>query len=104
VGSRIRLLQGEVNREYVLPYELEAVYLAACPSPLDDFALLLLDCSLRDSEARLLDWQEARLTPAHGARYGYETVRSANSKNSKPTRSDTPAGLGWTRREPTLSL
>ena len=41
---RVRLLRGEMNREYVLSQRDEPVYLAACSAPLDSIALLLLDC------------------------------------------------------------
>jgi integrase len=81
---RVRMLRGEMEREYILTHELEPLYLAACPDPLDSIALLLLDCGLRNTEARLLDWTDVHLEPAAGAKYGYVTIRAFNSKNSKP--------------------
>lgn len=47
---RIRLLRGERNREFVLPPVQENAYFAACPLPLADVALLLLDTGLRLGE------------------------------------------------------
>src|SRR5882757_9783915 len=51
---KIRLLQGERTREFVLSREQEPVYLNAAPLPLKDLALLMLDTGLRDGEALAL--------------------------------------------------
>jgi len=44
---RIRLLRGERNRDFVLSRQQETIYLAACPDPLADIAMILLDTGLR---------------------------------------------------------
>ncbi len=83
VSPLLRLLRGEKCREFVLSYQLEALYLAAPPAPFGDVALLLLDTGLRVSEALSLEWGDVRLDPANGASFGYLTVRAGKSKNSK---------------------
>ncbi len=80
---RIRLLPGERNREFVLSFEKEKVYLAAIPQPLHDIAVLLLDTGLRVGEALSLQWPDVHLEPAAGARYGYVHVRDGKSKYAK---------------------
>ena len=61
---RIRLLRGEHNREFVLSPTQELAYLAVCPAPLADVAVLLLDTGLRLGEAVSLEWPQVRLKPA----------------------------------------
>lgn len=80
---RIRLLRGERNREFVLSHAQESKYLAATCGDLHDLALLMIDTGLRMGEAFTLSWQDVRLEPADGAKYGYLTVRARHSKNSK---------------------
>jgi integrase len=80
---RIRLLRGERTREFVLNYEQEKNYLAATTGDLHDIALLMIDTGLRMGEVLSLECKDVRLEPASGAKYGYLTVRSATSKNSK---------------------
>src|SRR5579875_1931181 len=63
---RIRLLPGEQNRELVLSHADEEGYLSACPQPLRDIALTILDCGLRTSEALTLEWRNVHLEPAPG--------------------------------------
>ena len=52
------MLAGERNREFVLSREDEPTYLAACPEPLQDLALLILDTGLRAGEATRLAWED----------------------------------------------
>lgn len=80
---RIRLLRGERNREFILTPAGEAKYLAACPFPLADVAILLLDTGLRLGEALSLEWPQVRLKPAQGARFGHLTVLSGKAKSRK---------------------
>ena len=61
----------------------EKVYFAACPSPLGDVALLLLDTGLRLGEALSLEWAQVKLEPAQGAKFGYLTVSSGKAKSKK---------------------
>jgi len=58
---RIRLITGERNREYVLSYADEKVYLEFVPQPLRDVATLVLDTGLRIGEALALEWQNVNL-------------------------------------------
>jgi integrase len=80
---RIRMLRGERAREFVLNYTQEANYLAAATGNLHDIALLIIDTGLRMGEVLSLEWCDVKLDPADGAKYGYLTVRSRKSKNSK---------------------
>jgi integrase len=80
---RIRLLRGEHARESIMTPTQEKVYFAACPSPLGDVALLLLDTGLRLCEALSLEWAQVKLEPAQGAKFGYLTVSSGKAKSKK---------------------
>ena len=80
---RIRLLRGEMPREFVLNYSQEKNYLAATTGDLHDIALLMIDTGLRMGEVLSLECSDVRLQPATGAKYGFLTVRSVTSKNSK---------------------
>ena len=64
---RVRLLQGERSREFVLACPQENAYLGAATQPLRDVALLLLDTGLRVGEALELRWSDIRLKPVNGA-------------------------------------
>jgi integrase len=77
------MLRGERTREFVLNYTQEANYLAAATGNLHDIALLIIDTGLRMGEVLSLEWCDVRLEPPNGAKYGYLTVRSRKSKNSK---------------------
>jgi integrase len=80
---RIRLLQGEHNREFVLSHELEPTYLNTCPQPLKDVALLILDTGLRVGEALGLEWSDIHIEPASGAKSGYLAIRQGKSKHAR---------------------
>lgn len=80
---QITLLNGERNRDFVLSHDAEPKYLAACPQPLHDVALLILDTGLRLGEALALDWKDVQLEPAKGSKYGYIRVRAGKSRNAK---------------------
>ncbi|MGA2987105.1 MAG: site-specific integrase [Terriglobia bacterium] len=79
---RIRLLPGEQNREFVLSHSDEEAYLAACPQPLRDIGLVVVDAGLRTSEALKLEWRYVHLEPAPGAKYGYIHIPRGKSKNA----------------------
>jgi integrase len=79
----ISLLRGEKNRETVLTREQEALYLEIAPEPLRSVALVLLDTGLRMGELLTLDWADVRMEPPPRSMFGYLTVRSGKSKNSK---------------------
>jgi integrase len=81
--SRIRLLRDEHARESIMTSTQERVYFAACPGPLGDVALLLLDTGLRLGEALSLEWAQVKLEPAQGAKFGYLTVFSGKAKSKK---------------------
>ena len=80
---RIRLLRGERNREFVLSFKDEELYLGAAPDDLRDVAVFMIDTGLRVGEVLSLEWPTIRLKPAPGAENGYVTVRAGNAKNSK---------------------
>lgn len=80
---RIRLLRGERNREFVLSHRLEPTYLEACPQPLRDVGILILETGVRPGEATNLQWQDVYLQPAVHAELGYIAIRSGKSKNAK---------------------
>jgi len=82
---RIRLLQGERTREFVLSRDQEPVYLNATPEPLKDLALLMLDTGLRDGEALALKWPDLHLKPAPTAKFGYLQVWKGKSAKARRT-------------------
>jgi integrase len=82
---KIRLLQGERTREFVLSREQEPVYLNAAPQPLKDLALLMLDTGLRDGEALALKWPDIHVNPAPEAKFGYLQVEKGKSVRARRT-------------------
>jgi integrase len=80
---KIRLLTGERVRDFVLSRKQEAIYLAACPQPLNDIAVLMLETGLRIGEALHLEWADITLAPVNGARFGFLRVREGKSKNAR---------------------
>jgi integrase len=80
---RIRLLPGGRVRDFVLSRKQEQVYLAACPQPLKDIAVLMLETGLRIGEALHLEWPDVTLSPVNGSRFGYLPVREGKSKNAQ---------------------
>jgi len=78
---RIRLLPGEHTREFVLSYEDELAYLVACPQPLRDVALLILDTGLRLGETLALQWGDFEPQPIE--RTQYLLVRRGKTKYSR---------------------
>src|ERR1019366_1809421 len=79
---RIRLLTGERVRDFVLSRRQEEIYLAACPQPLKDIAVLMLETGLRIGEALNLEWSDVTLAPVNGSRFGHLKVREGKSKNA----------------------
>ena len=77
---RIRLLSGERTRDFVLSRQAESLSLAACPQPLHDLALLILETGLRIGEALSLEWADVNLEPLSGARFGYLRVREGKAR------------------------
>src|SRR5215469_9334689 len=82
---RIRLLDGERTRDFVLNQQLEHEYLGHAPQPLRDIALLILETGLRIGEALMLQWDHIRLEPLPRARFGYLKVVAGKSKNARRT-------------------
>jgi len=80
---KIRLLNGERIRDFVLSRHIEEAYLAACAQPLADIALLVLEAGLRIGEALSLPWTDVVLTPLVGSRFGYIRIRDGKSKNAR---------------------
>jgi integrase len=79
---RVRLITGERNRDYVLSYEQEKMYLEFAPQPLGDLGMLVLDTGLRIGEALALEWRDVHLTP-NGSQWGYIQVRDGKSRNAR---------------------
>jgi integrase len=94
---KVRLLNGERIRDFVLSRRVEEAYLAACAQPLADIALLILEARLRIGEALSLLWTDVVLDPLAGSRFGYIRIRDGKSKNARrtiPGRSDAPESQG----------
>ena len=79
----VRLLPGERIREFVLSPKQEELYLTACPQPLHDIALLMLETGLRIGEALNLEWPDVTLKPLHGSRFGFLRIREGKSKSAR---------------------
>ena len=77
---KIKMLRGEHEREFVLSFEHEKLYLEMAPGSLRDPAILMLDEGLRVRETRLLEWPDVHITPAPGARFGYVNHPSGKRK------------------------
>jgi integrase len=80
---RIRLLEGERIRDFVLTRALETQYLENAPQPLQDIGLLILETGLRIGEVLQLRWEHVRLDALPGARFGYLRVIEGKSKNAR---------------------
>jgi integrase len=80
---RIRMLKGERHREFVLDHKNEPVYIEACPQPLQDVALLILDTGMRPGEACSLQWSDVHLEPAINAKFGYVHIAGGKSRYAK---------------------
>jgi len=80
---RIRLLDGERTRDFVLDQRAEQQYLEKAPQPLKDIAVLILETGLRIGEALTLQWESVRLEALPGARFGYLKVIAGKSKNAR---------------------
>lgn len=80
---KIKLLSGERMRDFVLTRKQEATYLAACPQPLRDIALVMLETGMRIGEALSLEWEDVTLEPVQGARFGFIRIRDGKSKNAR---------------------
>jgi integrase len=80
---RIRLLDGEKIRDFVLSRGLEEQYLNNAPQPLRDIVLLILETGLRIGEVLQLRLEHVRLDALPGARFGYLRVIEGKSKNAR---------------------
>lgn len=97
---KIRLLDGERQREFVLAPAQEPIYLGAAPQPLYDVAPLLLDTGLRIGEALNLQWPDIHLSPGPDAKFGYVQVQRGKSRNARRTVPLTPrAGSMLVKRQ-----
>jgi integrase len=79
----IERLAGEGQREFVLSWDQEPIYLDAAPQPLKDLALLILDSGLRIGEALQLRRCDVWLKPAHGAKLGYMHIPGGKTRYAK---------------------
>jgi integrase len=80
---RIRLLNGERTRDFVLDQRAEQQYLEHAPQPLKDIAVLILETGLRIGEALMLQWESVRLEALPGARFGYLKVVAGKSRGAR---------------------
>ena len=80
---KVTLLKGERIREFILSREDEGRYLEACPQPLHDIAVLLLDTGLRIGEAVAIQWKDVHFQPAQGARLGFIHIAAGKSRYAK---------------------
>src|SRR5215471_504876 len=80
---RIRLLDGERTRDFVLGQRAERGYLENSPQPLRDIALLILETGLRIDEALHLRWEHVRFDALPGARFGYLRIIEGKSKYAR---------------------
>lgn len=76
---KIRLLRGEVEREFVLGRQDEVRYLDALPAVMRDLAVFLVETGLRVGEALKLEWSMVKLADDPG----YVTVRKEHAKSGK---------------------
>jgi integrase len=83
------MLKGERQREFVLSPAEEPFYLEACPEPLQDAALLILDTGLRDGEALSLSWPDIHLEHA-GSKLAMSTFARVRAR--------TPSAISRSRR------
>jgi integrase len=67
----------------VLSHKLEPTYLEACPQPLGDVAILILETGVRPGEAVNLPWTDVYLQPAVRAKFGYIAIRGGKSRYAK---------------------
>src|SRR6516165_11720290 len=82
-SSKDLVVGWRANRDFVLTRRNELLYLAVCPQPLYDLAVLVLETGLRIGEALSLDWPDVSLEPLPGARFGYLRIRSGKSKKAR---------------------
>jgi integrase len=81
---KIIQLPGESQREFVLTYDIERMYLEHVSEPLKGAAILMLDTGLRPGECVHLEWERhIRFTPAPNAQFGYVMVTEGKTKNAK---------------------
>jgi integrase len=80
---RIRLLNGERIRDFVLDQRAEQQYLESAPQPLRDIALLIVETGLRIGEALAPQSEHIKLEPLPGARFGYVRVVAGKSTNAR---------------------
>jgi integrase len=90
---KVQLLSGEPTRDYVLARDQEGAYLDACPQPLKDAALLILEAGLRVGEALALSWADVEMVPGSGKKFGYVQIRKGKTKNARRAVSLTPRAV-----------
>lgn len=83
-------LKGEGEREFILTYDMEKLYLAVTSDTLRDFAILALDTGVRCGEAATLEWKSVNFEPAQSSRLGSIHILKGKSKNAKRILSMTP--------------
>ncbi len=80
---KIRLLNGEKNRERVLTHDEEAAYLAVASPLLQDYAILALDTGMGPQELLDTRYENVHFEPAGDAQYGYVHVPVGKAEKRK---------------------
>jgi integrase len=80
---KIRKLQGEKQREFVLSHEQELIYLENAPMTLKDAALLMIDGGFRLGEVAALRWKDIHLESRNGSKQGFIRIEKGKSLNAK---------------------
>lgn len=83
-------LKGEGERDFILTYDMEKLYLSVTSDTLRDFAILALDTGIRCGEGAALEWKHVQVEPLSGARCGSVHIVKGKSKNAKRILSMTP--------------
>ena len=80
LGTRREQL-GRIDEALIASYS-ETRNLDACPQPLKDAALLMLETALRSGETSALEWRDITLKVSDGRRHGYLQARRGKSAMS----------------------
>jgi integrase len=84
---KVALATGEVQRERILTQHETAIYLAHCPQPWKDAAIIMLDEGTRPGEVFVLRWEDVALG---GDGVGFIKITDGKSKAARRTLPITP--------------
>jgi hypothetical protein len=89
-APQTRLLPGEEERQRVISFDEEEVYLTLARQPLRDFAIVSLDTAFRPGEIQRMRWENVHLNPVSEAQFGYIHNPGGGPKKRKRNLSMTP--------------